>query len=151
MINISTQDNFKKKGPLVEDPIESVFGKKYNFELSIDPKSKSGLRGLPDHLEKQMLIIFKKEEIMNDPEKVLQCILEGEILKGGHYMLPDESFAHEQIDNVTVFKREDPSKNYHVVSRIAEGGFAKVFKVQRHTDEKQFALKFIEPKNKKDY
>ena len=50
-----------------------------------------------------------------------------------------------------IFKRENPSAKYQIVKRLAQGGFAKVFLVKRLADEKQFALKFIEPKNKQDY
>jgi hypothetical protein len=57
-----------------------VFGKKYNFEVTIDPKQKSGLKGLPSHIEKRILSIFKKEEIMADPEKVIQCIIEAQVM-----------------------------------------------------------------------
>jgi hypothetical protein len=31
---------------------------------------------LPENIEKQILMIFNKEEIMADPEKVLQCVIE---------------------------------------------------------------------------
>jgi hypothetical protein len=44
--------------------------------VTIDPKSRSGLKGLPPHIESRILSIFKKEEIMADPEKVIQCIIE---------------------------------------------------------------------------
>jgi len=50
-----------------------------------------------------------------------------------------------------LFKRENPSDQYYIVKRLARGGFAKVFLVRRISDEKEFALKFIEPKNKSDY
>jgi hypothetical protein len=53
-----------------------VFGKKYNFEVTLDEKSKSGLKGLPKHIEAKILSIFKKEEIIADPEKVIQSIIE---------------------------------------------------------------------------
>jgi hypothetical protein len=44
---------------------------KYNFEVIIDPSQKSGLKGLPHHIESRILTIFNKEEIMEDPEKVI--------------------------------------------------------------------------------
>ena len=59
-----------------------TYGKKYNFELTIDPSSKSGLKGLPVNIEKKILAIFKKEEIMADPEKVLQCVIEAQVMNG---------------------------------------------------------------------
>ncbi len=44
-------------------------------------------------------------------------------------------------------KKDDPSKHYDIIERIGVGGFAKVFKVKRKSDDKICALKFIEPKN----
>lgn len=59
------------------------------------------------HIEKRILAIFKKEEIMADPERVLQCIIEAEVMnveqkfdsktsnisvkRHTKYNLPDES------------------------------------------------------------
>lgn len=63
--------------PLIQ--IEEVFGRKYNFEITIDPKQKSGLKGLPSHLEDQLLGLFTKQEIMDDPDKVIQCIIESKM------------------------------------------------------------------------
>lgn len=49
------------------------------------------------------------------------------------------------------FKRQDPSDKYFIVDRMAEGGYARVFHVKRASDQKSFALKFIQPKDKNDY
>ena len=48
------------------------------------------------------------------------------------------------------FLTEDPSKVYQIISKLGAGGFAKVFLVKRLTDNAQFALKFMEPKNDKE-
>jgi len=48
------------------------------------------------------------------------------------------------------FLTEDPSKVYQIISKLGAGGFAKVFLVKRLTDNAQFALKFMEPKNEKE-
>jgi hypothetical protein len=50
---------------------KKVFGAKYNFELTIDINSKSGLKGLPPLIESQIMQSFTKQEVMTDPEKVL--------------------------------------------------------------------------------
>ena len=55
---------------------KKVYGQKYDFELTIDINSKSGLKGLPPKIERQIMAIFTKEEVMTDPEKVLQCVIE---------------------------------------------------------------------------
>ena len=55
---------------------KKVFGKKYDFELTLDINSKSGLKGLPPRIENQIMAAFTKDEIMADPEKVLQCVIE---------------------------------------------------------------------------
>ena len=44
----------------IEQEIDQIFGKKYNFEVTIDPTSKSGLKGLPANLEDRILGIFSK-------------------------------------------------------------------------------------------
>lgn len=50
-----------------------------------------------------------------------------------------------------VFKREDPSKHYEVISRITTGAYGQIFKAQRLDDGKFFALKFMQPKNEEDF
>jgi p21-activated kinase 1 len=50
-----------------------------------------------------------------------------------------------------VFKREDPSEYYEVVKRMAAGSQGLVFHVKRLADQKDFALKFIQPKDQVDY
>lgn len=60
-----------------------VFGKKYNFEITIDPTTNSGLKGLPKHVEDRILTAFKKDEIIADPERVLQCIIEAKVISYG--------------------------------------------------------------------
>ena len=99
---------------------------------------------------------------MQDPEQVLQCIIEGAILSNGaqpqsqqkftsNYRFPDHSEVEVAINKAEVFKRDEASKYYIFVNRIGQGGFARVFHVRRKTDNKDFALKLIEPKDADEY
>ena len=51
----------------------------------------------------------------------------------------------------TIFKKEDPSEIYEIVSRIDKGSFGLIFKAKRKSDEKMLALKFLQPKTVNDY
>ena len=50
------------------------------------------------------------------------------------------------IQNSAEIKQDNPSKYYKVIGKEGVGGFARVFRCQRISDEKLFALKFTEPK-----
>ena len=135
-----------------------MYGKQYNFELVTDPTQRSGLKGLPPNIESRILAEFKKDEIMARPEEILKCILEAKMMKSGKFEiklrereLPQYSESIKLMKEKNIFKRENPSEHYYIVKRLAAGGFAKVFLVKRIVDEKEFALKFLEPKNKGDY
>ena len=52
-----------------------------NFEITIDDKKRAGLDGIPEDVETWLLSTFTKKEIMDDPEKVIQCMFEADILK----------------------------------------------------------------------
>jgi p21-activated kinase 1 len=64
--------------------------------------------------------------------------------------LPSEKEFKEQINQVTMISKEDPSKQYDILGKLGQGGFAKVFKVKRKSDGFICALKFVEPKNEKE-
>ena len=98
---------------------------------------------------------------MADPEKVIQCVIEGAIIQTGasdhkkkftsNYRFPDSSEVEKLIKKAKVFKRDNASKYYYFVNRIGQGGFARVFHVRRQKDNKDFALKLIEPKDVDEY
>ncbi len=46
--------------------------------------------------------------------------------------------------------KSDPSKFYDIITKLGQGGFAKVFKVKRKSDGLICALKYIEPKTEKE-
>ena len=37
-----------------------------------------------------------------------------------------------------------------MIDKLGEGGFSKVFRIKRISDDKEFALKFLQPKDKKE-
>jgi serine/threonine protein kinase len=62
--------------------------------------------------------------------------------------LPTDS---SKLDSLNIFKREDPSEHYEVVSRLNQGAYGQIFKVKRLTDGQFFALKFMQPKDVNDF
>lgn len=147
--------------------------------MTIDSSTKSGLRGLPAHIENRLLGVFTKEEIMHDPDKVIQCIIESKMtdqpqitsviqspqIKSYQGGIPGSSslvdFNNPSVINLPeevqelnaekIFKREDPSKYYEVICRMAKGSQGQVFKLKRLVDDKHFALKFIQPNDLEEY
>jgi serine/threonine protein kinase len=99
------------------------------------------LVGAPENLQ-QYLEGFKKEDIEANPEAVLMAADRAR-------QMAEEEFSSE-LKSAAHFSQEDPSKYYEIVKKIGYGGFARVFLVKRKDDGKQYALKFIEPKNAKE-
>lgn len=64
--------------------------------------------------------------------------------------LPSDRQFNKELEQMAVFKKEDPSQYYEIVKKIGYGGFARVFLVKRKADGFLCALKFIEPKNDKE-
>lgn len=93
------EDVNNSKIELAETNVNQVFGKKFNFEVTIDENERSGLRGLPKDVEGRILAVFKKEEIMADPEKVIQCIIEAQVITG------DEQY-NQVADSSSVKRRQ---------------------------------------------
>ena len=60
------------------------------FTIRIDEKLPSGLSGIPDHLAALILKSFSKNEIIEDPEKVITAFIEGEIMKYGNSVFQDK-------------------------------------------------------------
>jgi len=54
---------------------------KFNFKIQVDESTKSGLSGIPENVENWILASFTKDEIMEDPQKIIQCMFEADILK----------------------------------------------------------------------
>jgi len=71
---------------------------------------------LPQIVETRILAEFNKQEIMDNPEKVLMCVLEAKIMGKGSSdfkiksrELPEESEALKLMKETNIFKRENPS------------------------------------------
>jgi hypothetical protein len=46
------------------------------------------------------------------------------------------------------FNNQNPSKHFCIVNRLEQGTSHRIFLVRRFSDDKLFALKFIQPKDK---
>ena len=100
--------------------------------------------GLPQVMKKH-LIAFSQEELKEYPHTCLNVILKQTYQPKEALKSSDE--ANMLIQNAADIKQDNPSKYYKVVGKEGVGGFARVFRCQRISDQKLFALKFTEPKN----
>ena len=64
--------------------------------------------------------------------------------------LKDSGEIEKQLKHAANIVQQNPSQYYKVVGKVGEGGFARVFRCQRFSDGKFYALKFTEPKTAKE-
>ena len=125
---------------------------------------------LPDELQ-IMTDNFNQREKWENFREVLECsvalhaaiVVESananqSIMRASNFVaeeqkqMPSTQQFEQLMQQHNIWKNEDPSPYYDVYSqdKLGVGGFAKVFRVQRKTDKKQFALKFCTPGNEED-
>jgi len=94
---------------------------------------------------KKYLLGFDQAEIKKYPTTVLNVIIKQAYAPKQTLKNADE--ASTMIKNAAVVQKDNPSKYYKVVGKEGVGGFARVFRCERLSDHKLYALKFIEPKS----
>lgn len=115
---------------------------------------KADIEGLPNKLT-AFLFNFTDKELMEDTIDVVNTLITMyDSRVNGHINivneLPSEKEFKEQIQAISNISKTDPSKQYDILGKLGQGGFAKVFKVKRKSDGFICALKFVEPKNEKE-
>lgn len=103
--------------------------------------------GLPDCL-RQELAVFSQQEVSMYPATLLKVILSQ--LYQPKQALKDSGEIEKQLKHAANIVQQNPSQYYKVVGKVGEGGFARVFRCQRFSDGKFYALKFTEPKTAKE-
>ena len=129
-------------------------GKKYDVKVVDDPNDGIDIVGLPTVL-KAFMFNFTDKELKEDTEDVINVLITMYDSKGNgriniETQLPSEKEFKEMVKETMKLQNKDPSKSYDIISKLGQGGFAKVFKVKRKSDGFICALKFVEPKNEKE-
>ena len=53
-----------------------------------------------------------------------------------------------RLQDAIVIKKDNPALVYKIIKKIGRGGFGVIFEVLRISDNRSFALKFTNPKNR---
>ena len=123
-------------------------------------KNRVVLDGLPDEIN-TYAFNYTDQEKWENPLEVIECLVTMHATFSGgitetqdvnaddgeneEIEMPTEQNFLKDLSTYANFKTEDPSQYYDITSKykLGSGGFAKVFKVQRKSDNKEIALKFI--------
>ena len=88
----------------------------------------------------------------DNPLECLQSIaatLAGQDKVRDEIPMPSHNEHLESIRTATQFRKEDPSVYYSPMHKLGSGGQAAVYKVQRLTDKKEYAMKLMQYSSKK--
>jgi serine/threonine protein kinase len=66
---------------------------------------------------------------------------------GSIYPLPSNSEYRKQQEEMIVFEKANPSKDYDILDELGVGGFGKVYRCVRNEDQEVFAMKHIDIKD----
>jgi len=153
-----------KQQPRFQDRVIVIKNSVTGQEIQVQAIQKSGLtvelQGLPAEVDAYSYNYTNQEKWENFKE-VIECLvtmhatLSGAITEtmetpgGGDSTMgsmPSTVTFQQNSSQFSQFRTDDPSLFYEITSKykLGAGGFAKVFKVKRKSDNKEIALKFIQ-------
>ena len=128
-------------------------GEKIQIFVRANDEGKAVFENMPPELNAYLYNYVDQEKLENTLEVIMAVVTMHEA-KGNadvnivkKLKLPTEEEFKDALAEIAPFRTEDPSLYYDITGKLGAGGFARVFKVQRKTDNFVCALKFIEPKN----
>ena len=135
----------REKGAFLISNPQNV--KHVEFKVEVDPQSKTGFKGLPPEFEALLLTgNISRDEVLNNPADTLQVL---KFYNEG-MPLPSQQEFEDQMEGLTEYIKDDPSKHYNIIKKIGHGGFGKIFLVEHKERKDKMALKYVDPRNEKE-
>lgn len=118
--------------------------RKVDVELNKDKSN--GIDGLPQEWEEELAASgFTKKDVLENPMEVLEtlgCLRRQKT--GSLHPLPSNSeYRRKEKENI-IFKKAQPDEDYIILNELGEGGFGKVFKCVKISDQEVYAMKHID-------
>ena len=103
------------------------------------------MNGLPANFKTSLDSKYEQSFLERYPEVAIRTIIREskQMIEGWRSF---NEFSH-LLTKVCPIKFENPALMYKIIGKIGKGGYGTIFRVERHTDKKNFALKFTNPRS----
>jgi len=116
------------------------------FDVEIDETEEWGIRGLPAEWKHELKQSgFTKKDVIEHPMEVLETLNWIQRTKTGSlHPLPTNSEYRKREQESIVFIKSNPSNDYIILDELGEGGFGKVYKWVKISNQEVYAMKHID-------
>ena len=116
------------------------------YDVEIDETEEWGIKGLPAEWKQELKESgFTKKDVIEHPMEVLETLNWMRRTKTGSlHPLPTNSEYRKREQESIVFIKSNPSKDYIILDELGEGGFGKVYKCVKISNQEVYAMKHID-------